>query len=70
MSLQDLKDEIAELKVELASANYELETYERVIGDDTVLHDEIKLLREFIEDVRLGIRDLDEYGAVCNPAYI
>jgi hypothetical protein len=31
------------------------------------LTDEIETLREFIEDLRLGIRSLDEYEAVCCP---
>lgn len=31
---------------------------------------EVEALHDFIRDVRLGIRDLDEYEAVCGPAYL
>jgi hypothetical protein len=33
------------------------------------LTDEIETLREFIEDLRLGIRSLDEYETVCCPMH-
>jgi hypothetical protein len=43
--------------------------YMDVGGESTRLQDEIATLREFIEDVRLGIRDLDEYEAICGQVY-
>jgi hypothetical protein len=75
--MSDLGDRIAELAEDVAKlekrteeAEGSAETYFMASQDDERLTREIKLLREFIADVRLGIRDLSEYDAICNPVYL
>ena len=53
---------------ELQEARYELEGYQLAIRDDEWMKHEIDALREFIADLRLGIRDLSEYEEVCRRA--
>jgi predicted RNase H-like nuclease (RuvC/YqgF family) len=64
--VRDLEAENEALTAELEETRGTLEHYERAIQDDAALEFEIRGLREFIEDVRLGIRDLDEYERVCS----
>lgn len=52
------------------SAPTPYEAYMDLEVDLDWLRAEIRTLREFIADVRLGIRDLDEYEAICNPGYV
>lgn len=59
---------ICELKGELTSTQEELEAYQMAIADDEWHRREIATLHEFVADVRLGIRDLDEYEEVCRRA--
>jgi hypothetical protein len=44
----------------LANAEEEMEELER----------EIRLLRAFVRDVQLGVRDLGEYEDVCGRSYL
>lgn len=75
--MAELKAEIARLEDELIGAELErdevrteVESFQVALGDDEYLHREIKCLHDFIADVRLGIRDLDEYEAICGTVYI
>jgi hypothetical protein len=70
MSVEDdLRAKIRGLEADLQSSERELEAYQVALGDDEDLRDEIKGLRGFIADVRLGIRDLSEYEDVCGRAW-
>lgn len=64
--IANLKRQLGALEAECGALSDELE-YERVLGAPNYPKDEIKVLREFIEDVRLGIRGLDEYEMICDP---
>lgn len=55
----------ASLEVEIAAL--EEAGLKDASGADESGADEIKLLRDFIADVRLGIRDLSEFEDVCGP---
>jgi hypothetical protein len=48
----------------------ELEGYQIALSDDECLKCEIKTLRDFIADVRLGLRDLSEYEDICGRAWV
>lgn len=78
MSAANLRDElvrdIGDRVDEYAAARYaqepdELEGHQRMFSDEERAKAEVKLLREFIADVRLGIRDLDEYEAICGAVW-
>jgi hypothetical protein len=66
-----LQAEIVRLESEKDAAIAELERYQaaEMFGDPqrAGLAAEADLLRSFIADVRLGIRSLDEYEAICGP---
>lgn len=51
--IDDLERECDEMRQQLMWYEYDTDV------------DEARRLRDFIADVRLGIRDLDEYEAVC-----
>jgi hypothetical protein len=58
-------EEIAKLKTKLAQARAEADAVYDGLAYDGYLESEIRTLREFIDDVRLGIRDLSEYRDIC-----
>ena len=68
--IEKLEAELTDAELERDQARQELEGYQVALGDDEYLHREIKCLRDFIADVRLGIRDLSEYNAIFNPVYL
>lgn len=65
-----LKQALADASADLEAAYMQIDTYEQAIGDDEAYIAEIKQLREFIGDLRLGIRSLDEYEDVCGGTWV
>lgn len=69
MSFDVIRGELDKLEREMREDAVELEAYQMAGMEDTALRDEVGMLREFIEDVRRGIRTLDEYDTICGPVY-
>lgn len=66
-TLADAEAEIADLRHQIATLDEELADWEEAGVEDVSVADEIKTLRDFIADVRRGIRELAEYENVCGP---
>lgn len=63
--LEERRDTLA---TELNKTRLELEGYQIAGLNDQWMIQQLDTLREFIADVRLGIRDLSEYEEVCRRA--
>lgn len=65
-----LEAENVDLRRQRDEAERSAETYLMATQDDEQLQREITTLRDFINDVRLGIRDLSEYEAICDARWL
>lgn len=67
---RQLIQDVEKLEERTLEAERTAETYLMASQDDEYLQRQIKGLHDFIADVRHGIRDLDEYEAVCGRLWV
>lgn len=68
--IERIAEDVATLEGSRDEAERSAETYLMATQDDEYLRREITTLRDFIADVRFGVRDLDEYEAICGTVYL